>query len=88
MSLDNLSDSRELTSEEATADVVDDDEAVAEGEVAAVEAADADVAEADAEDVPEEADGVERAAQGLITIGLFLGFVTFILFCLPMYFFN
>lgn len=35
-----------------------------------------------------EPDQVERAAQGLITVGLFVGFVTFVLFCLPIYFFN
>lgn len=87
MSLDNLSDSRELTSEEVAADVVDDG-AVAEEGTAEVEAVDGEVTEVDGEEVEEEADGVERAAQGLITIGLFLGFVTFILFCLPMYFFN
>lgn len=85
MSLDNLSDSRELTSEEVAADVVDDG-AVAEEGTAEVEAVDGE--EVDGEEVEEETDGVERAAQGLITIGLFLGFVTFILFCLPMYFFN
>lgn len=43
-------------------------------------------AAAEGEEV-EEADQVERAAQGLITIGLFLAFVTFVIFCLPMYFF-
>lgn len=87
MSLDNLPDSRELTVEPEMADAVAD-QAVPDGELAAVQAADGEVVEVDGEEVEEEVDGVERAAQGLITIGLFLGFVTFILFCLPMYFFN
>lgn len=56
-------------------------DAVAEPGAEVVEEVDADTT------AEEDADQVEHATQGLITIGLFLAFVTFALFCLPLYFF-